>query len=114
MRLKYHLVALVCAVGILLSAAPAAMSFPCLAACNKQFTKRAGLNRHQNACIVYKTSLRLKLERRRAVSQKEKTAGSLDKRKDRVNNITVNVLCDARSNALYLTTFCIAKCFSRI
>lgn len=86
-------------VVVLLSAAPASMPFTCLAACNKEFSKRAGLNRHQNDCVVYKTSLRLKIERRRVVSQKEKMAGSLDERKARINDVAVNAtLCGERNS----------------
>ena len=114
MRLKHYLVVLVSlCVVIFSSTAPVSMSFTCLAACNKQFSKRAGLNRHQNYCAVYKTSLHLKIECHRVLSQKEKMAGSLDERKAQINNIVVDTtLYDKRnSNAM---AFFVAEYWARI
>jgi hypothetical protein len=114
MRLGRYLVVLVSlCVVIFSSTAPVSMSFTCLAACNKQFSKRAGLNRHQNDCAVYKTSLRLKIECRRVLSQKEKIAGSLDERKARINNIVVNATLYDKRNSNVMA-FCAAECWSRI
>jgi hypothetical protein len=87
MRVKRNFALIFCVLGILLFKFAVIMVFTCLLPCGKQFSRRAGLNRHQNDCPTYNTSLRLKLERRRVISQNDRIAGSLDQRKVRISGV---------------------------
>jgi hypothetical protein len=48
----------------------ALMLFSCIAPCGSSYATKPGLNRHQNACSVFRTSQALKIEQRRATKKR--------------------------------------------
>lgn len=59
-RLSQH-----CILVVLISIFLAAMAFSCVHPCKGDFATRPGLTRHQNNCLIFRTSQALKIEHRR-------------------------------------------------
>jgi len=74
------------------------MPFDCINPCKSSFSVRAGLSRHQNDCVIHRTSQALKQEQRRvrqallSSSKISRPAGkNLERRKSRIDIMNSHV-----------------------